>query len=141
MTNIKLFILKWRNNMTNKQILKKAIEQAKKNGWYSNEEIKVTIFVRRLPKIIVGDINDPKEYLSINDVIFSHDFAKAFWGEQSEDIFKCKCNPTNYYYTFKFCSKCGEKLIKSKRILKSWEKPLQQMVLSEEPLKYLEQFL
>jgi hypothetical protein len=48
-------------------------------------------------------------------VIFSHSFAKAIWGE--------------------------EKIYDGEFFGKAWEYHLQQMVLEENPLKYLEKFL
>jgi hypothetical protein len=54
----------------------------------------------------------PSEFIvSINVIIFSHSFAKAFWGEEK--------------YTGIYC----------------WQHHLQMMVLEEEPLKYLEKWL
>ena len=98
--------------MTNEEILKKAIEKASKNGYdiifypsakdtlyYIEKEINLTI----------------KDYYFI---IFSHDFAKAFWGDK--DWSGC----------------CEEYYVK-----KEWQYHLQQMVLEKEPLLYLKQFL
>ena len=55
----------------------------------------------------------------IETIIFSHEFAKAFWGEQM----------TN-----------DEMLINEYNDIR-WKYHLQQMVLEKEPLKYLEKFL
>ena len=52
-------------------------------------------------------------------LIFSHDFAQACWGEE-ESMIEGHC----------------EGIIKE-----GWQYHLQQMVISEEPLKYLERFL
>ncbi len=59
--------------MTDADILKQAIETAQSRGfrWYSTHW-----------KIIEG-LLDAKQYYR---VIFSHDFAKAFWGEEPEDL-------------------------------------------------------
>ena len=64
-------------------------------------------------------------------IIFSHNFAKAFWGEDWFDSGdRCSvCNGTNF--------KCGD----DSDHLRAWEFHLQQMVLEKEPLKYLEKFL
>jgi len=80
--------------MTKEQILKKAIEKAVKNGWVPKIQWKA----------------NPELYQSA--IVFSHDFAKAFW----------KLDDTNY----------GQG---------SWDEHLQQMVLEKDPIKYLEKFI
>jgi len=88
--------------MTNEEILKKAIEKAVENEW-------------KFEYINVGADWIIKNR-SVNDVIWNHDFAKAFWGETP--------------------------LIAGSPVKTlTWEHNLQQMVLEPEPLKYLEQFL
>lgn len=57
--------------------------------------------------------------------IFSHDFAKAFWGEKTK---------TDRIYD------CDYEIVDD-RSLPAWQYHLQQMVLEKEPLKYLEKFL
>ncbi len=81
--------------LSNMQILNKAVEKAQKN---TNIVFLIPIFHEHL--------------------IFSHDFAKAFWGE--EDYTDGKIVICNH---------------------KAWQYHLQQMVLYEEPLNYLERFL
>lgn len=82
--------------MNNEQILKQAIEKAVKNGFTWD---KIWSF----------------EYPDYYALIFSHSFAKAFWGEETITYFEDS-------------PKC-------------WQYHLQQMVLEEEPLKYIEKFL
>ena len=98
--------------MTDKQILQKAIEKAEKNGWDKPYWIK--------------EIEPYTRW--VTDIIFSHSFAKSFWGED-ENCSECG-NP------FAVGMKCGK--IKT---VERWGKELSIMVLEEEPLKYLEQFL
>ena len=59
--------------MSDKQILKKAIEKAIKNGW----KFRCEFYGKRLVELT----NDPTEgYLhTFWSIIFRHDFAKAFW--------------------------------------------------------------
>ena len=90
--------------MTNEQILKKAIEKAGKNGY------EYTSITEELLKQI---FDDNKYYV----VIFSHDFAKAFWGN------KWGWNTKGWY------------------IVDGWRGHLGAMVLEEEPLKYIEKFI
>ena len=92
--------------MTNKQILKEAIEKAFRNGW--DEKINY----QRLSWTIAHDYRF-MDYCYWYSIIFSHSFAKAFWGE-------------------KIIGTIGPPL---------WSYCLQQMVLEEYPLKYLKGFL
>ena len=90
--------------MTNEQILRKAIEKAVKNGYKDSLGLE-------------WEVN--KTDLGEETLIFSHSFAKAFWGEDEIET------------TIVFPS------IK----MKEWELRLQQMVLEEQPLKYIEKFI
>ena len=83
-------------------ILKKAIEKAVKNGcvWKSKEDL-----TEDYCKTLIRD-----NYFLI--VIFSHDFAKAFWGDgECEGFTPC------------------------------WKHHLIRMVLEQYPIKYLEKFI
>jgi len=101
--------------MTNEQILKKAIAKAKKNGYRF-------LNVIANGKDTLDDTIDGRLYYPL---IFSHDFAQAFWGSQSE----IHCT-----YSQDGMGGIGEPLT-------DWSYRLQQMVLEKEPLKYLEKFL
>ena len=99
--------------LSNEQILKKAIEKAGNNG------NKYCAYIFKHWKQI-DNLNDFRVWEGRNyfSTIFSHDFAKAFWGERD----KKRWPVDRIEYT-------------------PWEKHLQQMVLEEEPLKYIEKFL
>ena len=86
--------------MTNQQILQKAIEKAVENGWHR-------------PKWTINAYGNRW----VADIIFSHDFAKPFWGTALKQ--------PEYY----------------SEPLEAWQYHLRQMVLEKEPLKYLEGFL
>ena len=96
--------------MTNEEILKRVIEKVVKNGYEKGGAI------------VFGQVVPLTPHSSF---IFSHDFAKAFWGEEP------MCEPWKKDFGEEH-GNCGQ--IK-------WEWHLQQMVLEEEPLKYLEKFL
>ncbi len=73
--------------MTDKEILKKAIEKAVENGWDEIEGCKTKILEfevgENLEVIFTCGIGDKGKYypsLSLNDIIFSHSFAKALFG-------------------------------------------------------------
>lgn len=88
--------------MTKEQILKKAIEKAEKTGWTNNLSSTTSSLLL---------INRAQSYR----IIFDHDFAKYFFGEEY------------------FCN--------NKNFDKEWQYHLQQMVISEDPIKYLSKFL
>ena len=90
--------------MTNQQILKQAIEKAEKNGYKYEYQYK--------PKILQYNLY----YFFI---IFSHDFAKAFWGEEY----------------------VNRELRLNMEDCLAWRHHLQAMVLEKEPLQYLKRFL
>lgn len=107
--------------MTNEVILKKAIEKAKANGW--NLKFKDW---PSMSNFLNNDWDDAYEqyhlmmdHVSKETLIFSHDFAKAFWGE--EEIHVVSDNPDFD--------------------LPAWQFHLQQMVIQENPISYLERFL
>jgi len=99
--------------MTNKQILEKAIEKAVKNGFkYVPYQVSDGVH----PTIIeIPEIN------IYGHLIFSHSFAKHFWGEEEEWI------------RWRFGTETGG--------MAKWCYHLTQMVLKEKPLLYLKKFL
>lgn len=118
-------------NLTNEQILKKAIERAMRNGW-DKEKAENWLSCIEAETYCVdekGNRNFDENYY-----IFSHDFAKAFWGKEKyyfeypdNDLWFAQADdPCEYGAYFKG---------------RAWKYHLQQMVLEKEPLKYLEKFL
>lgn len=100
--------------MTEAEILQKAIEKAFPNGVTG----RIGAWVMAVFEMDLTEIN--KDGI-IKAIIFSHDFAKAFWGEVE--------------YT-----RAGNGEISGYRNI-GWKRHLQQMVLEKNPIKYLEQFL
>lgn len=106
--------------MTNEQILTKAIEKAVRNGWI-------------LPIGDCGAEYVPTEFgvqccfdddIETNTIIFSHSFAKAFWGEEELE-YQDKAMIEGGIFGWQ----------------KAWRFHLQQMVLEEQPLQYLKKFI
>lgn len=97
--------------MTDNEILTMAVEKAMKNGFNAWGGVASA----GLP---CGQSGPESDEPCIYTTIFSHDFAKAFWGEEPQ-VYDTDQMP----------------------VLKHWEHRLQIMVLRSEPLKYLEQFL
>ena len=108
--------------MTDEEILQKAIEKAENNG-YKNP---IENFEWNKIKIYSGDLTidngehyDDNWTYSVQQIIFSHDFAKAFFGEE----------------VLEYGSDGEEKIVKL-----GWQVHLKRMVLlpDNERLKYLE---
>lgn len=132
--------------MTNQEILQKAIKKAVRNG-YNNSQ--------NFPGLDSGSIIDFIYRIRLEKVIFSHEFAKAFWGNE----LICKdCGDKSFFqhesyvdYSTKpptsienkdsprTCHYCYSLL--NEKAISKWQFHLQQMVLEEEPIKYLEKFL
>ena len=134
-----------KRTMTNEEILKRAIEKAEKNGWdyevptlcllRCNDENCNCIIKCQWPKDLF-DKNTSHEdklnaYSSYYQFIFSHNFARAFWGtEDAPNLFKSGVIQTD-----------GKVYLNETYPMKIWEYHLQQMVLEEEPIRYLRIFL
>lgn len=104
--------------MTDNEILKRVIEKAARNGFtVTNDWLKFFW-----------------EYRALNELIFSQDFAKAFWGEEKEDVRCDWCKEQGYVKAS--CTVCED--FESRP---EWERRLQHMVLEKNPIKYLEQFI
>jgi len=111
--------------MTNEQILQKAIEKAVENGY---EFGKVLL---KDPEV-VGTFMEWREYYRI---IFHLDFAKAFWGEEEITIAR-----DDALVVGGNVDELGKNTTVEIQLL-AWQHYLQQLVLEEEPLKYLAKFL
>lgn len=104
--------------MKDETILKKAYDKAVKNGWDKRSYIVAVEYL--LEKGLSSHV--------YRIFIFEHAFAKAFWGED------------NHSETTSICSKCRKTYTKIS-ITDTWKHNLQRLVLEEEPLQYLKQFL
>ena len=117
--------------MRKEKILKLAISKAVKNGW-------------KMPKnaVMYGTL-----FLNESETVFSHSFAKAFWGDKALEFDGAKMITlvTDGEYTTPRHDKKGFHLttykITYERGVKAWVYHLQRMVLEKDPIKYLEQFL
>jgi len=92
--------------MTDQEIFIKILKKAKNNG-----------FMNKNPAYLSALANEILSNGHLYSIIFSHKFAKAFWGEElwAEDV-------------------GGYEIPK-------WQYNLKRLVLEKEPLKYLEKFL
>lgn len=110
--------------MSNKDILKKAIDKAIKNGYWHGYYTQHNF----------AELYE-NEWFWYN-VIFSHYFAKAFWGKNKVCYL---CGHTEKECRIEQTTNCGAEGFGGFTI--SWKYHLQQMVLEEEPLEYIRRFL
>ncbi len=121
--------------MTDKEILHKAIKKAEENGYNKEQYLNLISLIKEgcveEKKNTLGEIINPTisldfDYFEVNVVvpyiIFSHEFAKAFFGEEELGEY----NKEDYGPTI---------------INKGWRYHLPIMVLEKNHLKYLEKFL
>jgi hypothetical protein len=107
--------------MTDEEILKQVIGKAIRKGWQSTDWFE--IFWR----------SKPEEYLLEHwyfEIIFSHDFAKAFWGNEPSWDINSGISNEDGHFSEGFDT-----------VITNWEHHLLEVVLEAEPLKYIEQFL
>lgn len=105
--------------MTDSEIIIKALDKAISNGSEKGRDDKIlAMLIPTLP----GYSEFTNHYY--RSIVFSHDFAKAFWRENS------------------VCGECGSEICREPINSKySWQYHLSSMVLEPEPLKYLERCL
>jgi hypothetical protein len=129
--------------MTNQEILTKAVQKAIDGGWHGIykdghtwPEAKDLLRWKWEPDTekLSDDSYEDETTINIEAIIFNHDFAKAIWGEEQRDSWTeskakgvtIKTNNPGMAYTVK---KHG------------WQHHLQQMVVAEDPIKYLGEHL
>ncbi len=122
--------------MTDCEIFKKAVEKAEKTGW----DMMDCDYIRTVgPDMYtleeLDDVFCIQCFVSTNHcytVIFDHSFARSFWGAKSpcgSKVVSCDdidCGECEY---FKDCT------------IPLWKHCLMEMVLCENPIKYLEKFI
>ena len=99
--------------MKTNEILKTAIEKAQANGWKN-----APIWDDQMDWAYYSDHDGGFGVASTEQIIFDHEFAKAFWGTKRR----------GYDFT-------------TKREIQEWDSHLQEMVLEEDPISYLERFI
>lgn len=134
-----------------KEIIEKVLDKVYPDAddqlvWFENLHWRYSITIETPNKksIIMEEDN-------IESLIFSHKFAKAFWGEEvitlnrikkamklfdEDDMDEDEEKAVQDYYCNQYFT-CNP----IQQIIYMWQYHLQQMVLEENPLKYLEKFL
>jgi hypothetical protein len=119
--------------MNNETILKKAIEKAVKNGWkHTFSFMGEKEGIKDMFEVCLGD--DNKLNNNFMTIVFSHDFAKAFFPKG----WTCFKNGQ-----WQDCDEGQQFLSETPFVLEKWQYHLQRIVLlpDDERLKYLEKFL
>ncbi|MCK9544477.1 MAG: hypothetical protein M0R03_20860 [Novosphingobium sp.] len=111
--------------MTDKEILKLALKQA---GLFCESDYYDVYDTWSLTDLTLsfGSYDDYCQ-ISVRDLILKPEFAKAFWGNKKIEIDQSIFD--------------GKGLYRSHFYVKSWQYHLQQMVILDNPIKYLESFL
>lgn len=115
--------------MTDKQILNSAIEQANKN--MSNGM-----------KFTIGLANFISTELDCYHIIFDHNFAKAFWGTNTTNQLGTDVSYTDPLKALAIAAGCKDGIKPDGiNLFEAWEYHIQKMVLKENKIQYLKQFL
>jgi hypothetical protein len=107
-----------------KDILEKAIQKAIDGGWRKGRETG-TIIVHENDYFLT-DISIGLNGYDVNTIIFNHDFAKALWGVRWDEDRGCKVHASVHSP-----DSMGDEY------QDPWQYHLQQMVIAEDPIKYL----
>ena len=109
--------------MNNKDILQKAIEKAVENGYAPTDNGgEVAELKHTNGGCWFFDSNETGSHYDMNDIIFSHDFAKAFWKEPTEVLIEKAAGHEVYG-------------------IADWEYHLQQLALAKDRLEYIGRFI
>lgn len=126
------------NKMTDNEIFTKATEKAVNNGWKEKEKHSHLYAVMSL---------HPVEFFKKDDhfpIIFSHSWAKAFWGEKRKMCVQCLMKDGDKFEVGMSTSEYTENCELNKHSYKhvsGWQHNLRQMVETKDRLKYIEKFL
>ena len=129
--------------MTNKEILFAAVNKASDKG-YPGFDVEYYDFNGSIWYMDNGMEYEDKAEIYIRNIIFDHSFAKAFWGEEEVDdtgrtiieAWEEEWKDSGHFTDledYQFDSDIDFQI--------AWMYHLRQMVLSNQPLKYLEKYL
>lgn len=114
--------------ITNQQILENAIQKAIDGGWDQDYRVKFSFTNSDGSRRFTArtSVDDWDTYAPI---IFNHDFAKALWGEERGE--NVKVNKDGSISPIKASKPFGM------YVIPAWQHHLQQMVIADDPIKYL----
>lgn len=120
--------------MTNQEILTKAIQKAIDGGWkqnliwiHGNVKNPNEIFMKQLEIDSEHIYWAYDEYISVPELIFNHDFAKALWGEEL------------HHHVFVVPKGLNKRFVGTNEfdVKPVWKHHLQAMVIAPDPIAYL----
>lgn len=117
--------------MTPQAILQKAIEKAIEGGfdWSSNFVVDTADELGSIHDGLICKFED--ELVNVEAVVFNHEFAKALWGEEWL---------LRDYWVDRMTEYSRGNVLQSWQMGPSpWQYHLQQMVISPDPIRYLEE--
>lgn len=120
--------------LTHEQILKAAIEKAVKNGYtpfWQHEHL-----VDNKEGYMSTIVESIQRSHRVLEILYSHDFAKAFWGERDFDTYGVDFQILEPFPQGH--AVYADELYYDGQI---WQYHLQIMVLEPDPIKYLEKFI
>ena len=139
------------SELTNSEVLQKVIDKSIANGHFKPYIGEGDTLVNRDVEAIYPHVHSRCIYndgsmnfrangrVHIDRIIFSHVFAKVFWGEKEFDgqsLKKVLCQTHTFYFkTMK------EWMEESDDKFYEWEYHLQKMVLEKNPIDYLRKFI
>lgn len=123
--------------MTNQEILTKAIQKAIDGGWnpqwdsnrWRADGLGVHVEITE-PNLMINHGREYHGYLPYEQIIFSHDFARALWGEET------KHKTVHRIGSGASFDAAGNRFFEQTDN-PGWRFHLQQMVIADDPIKYL----
>ncbi len=120
--------------MTNTEILTKTIQKAIEGGFKArSEDFKVD------DRLIDWEVADGvKINIGYEQLVYMHDFAKALWGEAGQHAFGHTEPAQDGHKCWGWQRlKAAKSVIVPLVCIPTWQYHLQQMVISDDPIKYL----
>jgi len=122
------------------KILQKALLKAEKKGFQFKTGSTLENFVYLGFGRFSIDIDIDKSFIfHINELLFNHNFAKAFFGDL-EICINCSNKLKKNDWDFKKCTKCNCDL-DNKNYMEEWQFHLKKMVIEPNILNYINDYL
>lgn len=132
--------------MTDQEILEHAISKAIDGGWSDHRGLEAIEFVKATNFTVTlkgwvefvdeGHTDESQTEIEyyFSEIIFNHDFAKALFGEKTTNGGTIKYFPTDYltHEVIRF-----QPVLEAATNRPAWQYHLQQMVIADDPIKYL----